>query len=173
MFWKWKKGEDLHYADIFRGIQAGDIRYLLIGGVAVNLWGIERATGDIDIALAMDTENVLNFAKILKNMGFIPKVPVKPEDLADPQKRIIWQEEKNMKVFSFQHPNNPFITIDVMIQNPLNFEEMYSRRSIIDSKGIKLSVVSVDDLIRLKEIAGREQDLSDIEALKKFVKGEK
>ncbi|MFH1857607.1 MAG: DUF6036 family nucleotidyltransferase, partial [Candidatus Omnitrophota bacterium] len=171
MAWKWKKGEHLYYEDVFRKLQEKKVNYLLIGGVAVNLWGIERATGDIDIAIAMDKANVLKFIEAVKDLGFIPKVPVKPEGLADPQKRKEWQEEKNMKVFSFIHPDNPFVLIDVMTNNPFDFEEMYARRATMDSKGVKLSVVAVDDLIRLKEIAGREQDLSDIQALNKFVKG--
>ena len=171
MAWKWKKGEHLYYEDVFRKLQEKKVNYLLIGGVAVNLWGIERATGDIDIAIAMDKANVLKFIEAVKDLGFIPKVPVKPEGLADPQKRKEWQEEKNMKVFSFIHPDNPFVLIEVMTNNPFDFEEMYARRATMDSKGVKLSVVAVDDLIRLKEIAGREQDLSDIQALNKFVKG--
>ncbi|MBI5699775.1 nucleotidyl transferase AbiEii/AbiGii toxin family protein [Candidatus Saganbacteria bacterium] len=171
MAWKWKKGEHLYYEDVFRKLQEKKVSYLLIGGVAVNLWGIERATGDIDVAIAMDKNNILRFIEAVKELGFTPKVPVKPEELADPQKRKEWQEEKNMKVFSFQHPDNPFVLIDVMINNPFNFDEMFARRATMDSKGIKLSVVAVDDLIRLKEIAGREQDLSDIQALNKFVKG--
>jgi len=173
MFWKWKKGENLYYEDVFRKLQDKKVRYLLIGGVAVNLWGIERATGDIDVAIALDTDNTLNFIAAVKELGFTPKVPVKPEEFADPKKRKEWQEEKDMKVFSFQHPDNPFVLIDVMINNPFNFEEMYSRRATIDSRGVKLSVAAVDDIIKLKEIAGREQDISDIEALRKFVKGEK
>lgn len=171
MSWKWNKGEGLHYEDVFRKLQEKQIRYLLIGGVAVNLWGIERATGDIDVAIAMDQENILRFVKAVGELGFMPKVPVKPEELADPKKRQYWLENKNMKVFSFQHPDNPLVLIDVMINNPFDFEAMYSRRAVIESKGVKLSVVAVNDLIKLKEIAGREQDQSDIAALVKFVKG--
>jgi len=172
MAWKWKKGEHLYYEDVFQKLQEKDVRYLLIGGVAVNLWGIERATGDIDLAIAMDANNILKLVEAVKELGFVPKVPVKPEEFADPKKRKEWQEEKNMRVFSFQHPDNPFVLIDIMVNNPFDFEEMYSRKAVMDSKGVKLSVAAVDDLIHLKEIAGREQDKSDIEALRKFVKGE-
>ena len=172
MIWKYKKGEELHYEDIFRALQKKNVRYLLIGGVAINLWGIERSTKDVDLAIAMDNENVLKFIQAAKEMGFMPKVPVKLEDFADPQKRKIWQEEKNMIVFSFQHPDNPYVLIDIMINNPLDFNEMYSRKVEMDSRGVKLSVAAVDDIIKFKKIAGRAQDLSDIEALKKFVKGE-
>ncbi len=172
MIWKYKKGENLHYEDIFRKLQEKGVRYLLIGGVAVNLLGIERSTGDVDISVAMDNANVLKLVEAAKELGFVPKVPVDPADLADPNKRSEWQTEKNMKVFSFQHPDNPYVLIDVMINNPLDFEKMYARREEIDSRGIKLPVASVDDIIELKKIAGRQQDLSDIEALKKFVKGD-
>jgi predicted nucleotidyltransferase len=172
MSWEYNRGEGLYYEDIFRKLQEKKIAYILIGGIAVNLWGIERATGDIDLALAMDRANIHEFAHAMKELGMLPKVPADPEELADPEKLKEWKETKNMKVFSFIHPDNPFVLIDVMINNPLDFKEMYSRRVIFKSKGVELSVAAVDDLIALKREAGREQDLSDIAALKKFVKGE-
>lgn len=172
MSWEYNKGEGLYYEDVFRKLQEKKIEYVLIGGIAVNLWGIERATGDIDVALAMDSTNVLNFVQAMKELGMVPKVPVDPKELADPEKLAEWKETKNMKVFSFIHPDNPYVLIDVMINNPLDFKAIYDRRAVFKYKGTGLSVVSVDDLIALKKEAGREQDLSDIAALRKFVKGE-
>lgn len=171
--WKWNRGEDLCYEGLFKQLQKHKVRYLLIGGVAVNLWGIERSTKDIDLSLALDKDNVLKLVAAMKDMGLVPKVPVKPEDLADPEKRAFWQEEKNMVVFSFEHPDNPYILIDIMINNPLDFEQMYARRKELESWGTKLTVASVEDIIKLKQVAGRAQDLSDIEALTNFAMEDK
>jgi predicted nucleotidyltransferase len=170
MTWKWKKGEHLYYEDIFRKLQEKNIRYLIIGGVAVNLHGIQRATGDVDLMLDMEKDNVLKFISIMKELGMIPKVPVNPEDLADPKKVMQWQEEKNMKVFSYTHPDNPYITVDIMTSNPINFDDSYQERKTTKAWGVNISLIGKKDLIKLKEIAGREQDLADIENLEKYVR---
>ena len=38
----------MFYAEFFRALHEEGVRYVLVGGVAVNLHGVERATGDID-----------------------------------------------------------------------------------------------------------------------------
>lgn len=167
MIWKWHKVKKLEYEDIFVRLNKDDIRYLLIGGVAVILYGVPRATGDVDLMLLMTPQNILRFVKIMNDLGYKPKVPVNPEELADPNKRKEWQEQKNMKVFSFQNPDDPFMVVDIMINNPIDFDNAYKRRSIIHKWETDISVVPKEDLIKLKEIAGRDQDLSDIALLKR------
>jgi predicted nucleotidyltransferase len=158
----------LFYEDVFRKLGEKRVKYLLIGGVAVNLYGVQRATGDIDLLLYMDRENLLKFISIMKELGLEPKLPVKAEDLADPEKIKAWRKEKNLRAFSFIDLDNPYIIVDVMIDEGLPFEEVFKRRNQMEAWGIGISVVSLDDLIKLKEISGRAQDLADIEALKKF-----
>lgn len=165
--WKWNKVKKLEYEDIFKQLTEENIQYLLIGGAAVILHGVPRVTGDVDLMLSMTTDNILRFTKIMSKLGYKPKVPVKPEELADSEKRKEWQEQKNMKVFSFQHPDDPYMVVDVMINNPIDFDEVYKRRKIVDKWGTKISLVPQEDLIKLKEIAGRNQDLSDILLLKR------
>jgi predicted nucleotidyltransferase len=160
----------LFYEDIFKALESNRVKYLVIGGVAVNLYGVQRATGDIDLMLAMDKDNLLKFAAISKELGLAPKAPVKAEELADPAKLKAWRDEKNMRVFSFVHPDYSYIMIDIMTDNYISFEEAYKKRNILPAWGIHVSCVSLDDLIKLKEISGREQDLSDIEALRKYGK---
>jgi predicted nucleotidyltransferase len=160
----------LFYEDIFKALESSRVKYLVIGGVAVNLYGVQRATGDIDLMLAMDKDNLLKFAAISKELGLVPKAPVKAEELADPAKLKAWRDEKNMRVFSFVHPDYSYIMIDIMTDNYISFEEAYKKRNILPAWGIHVSCVSLDDLIKLKEISGREQDLSDIEALRKYGK---
>ena len=170
MIWKRRQDQQLFYEDIFKKLQDKKVRYLMVGGVAVNLYGISRATGDVDLMLDMEKENILNFVSVMKELGLKPKVPVKAEELADPEKVKLWRKEKNMKVFSFMHPDNPYITIDVMTENYLNFNKSYKNRTETKAWGIRINIVSKEDLIKLKQIAGRPTDLADIEALRKYGK---
>ena len=165
--WKWQKIKKLEYEDVFKDLNKGKIRYLLIGGAAVILYGVPRVTADVDLMLSMTKENILKFVKIMNKLGYKPKVPVDPKEFADPEKRKEWEETKNMIVFSFQHPDDPLMVIDIMINSPVDFDEAYNKREIIHKWGTEISVIPKEDLMKLKEIAGRDQDLSDIALLKR------
>ena len=154
------------YPRIFKKLEEKKV----IGGIAINLHGIQRATSDIDLMLAMDKENILKFVSLTKELGLSPKVPVKAEELANAEKLKEWREEKNMKVFSFRDIDNPYISIDIMTKNYLSFEKAFKKRIITEAWGVTVNVASINDLIKLKEIAGRPIDLADIEALKEFGK---
>jgi len=163
-----KSRKQLFYEDIFRKLQEKNVRYLVIGGIAVNLYGVQRATGDIDLLLAMDQENLSRFIDLTKELKLVPKSPVKAEDLKDPVKLKEWRKTKNMLVFSFVDLDNPYIVIDVMNQADIDFENMYQRKKEMKAWGISVSTISLDDLIKTKQKSGREQDLADIAALRKY-----
>lgn len=165
MIWIWKKVEETIYENIFEKLEKNKVDYILIGGLAVALYGIPRTTGDIDLMVNMNHENLIKLAKTMKQLGFIPKVPVKAEDLTDPEKRADWINNKNMKVFSFHKPDNPYALIDIMIDTPLNYEEISKDKKEVISHGTKIFLIPKKMLIKLKKLAGREQDLSDIKAL--------
>ncbi|MBN1822963.1 MAG: hypothetical protein JW803_01445 [Endomicrobiales bacterium] len=159
---------------IFEGLTKHDVRYLIIGGMAVNLYGYDRITGDIDIMMSFDKENILKLESFMKEYGFKPGIPVGIEELADARKRKEWIEKKNAKVFKIHNPSNMMEVVDIMIMEYLDFEQAYERREYTQ-KGLKLPLISIDDLIKLKKIAGRERDKTDISALKliKKVRDEK
>lgn len=165
MIWIWNKGADTLYENIFNQLEKNKVDYLLIGGLAVALYGIPRTTGDVDLMVNLNQDNILKLVKTMKQLGFVPKAPVKAEELADPKKRADWIKTRNMRVFSFHHPDNPYALVNVMIDNPLNYEELASEKKQVTSRGAKIFLIPKKMLIKLKELAGREQDLSDIKAL--------
>src|SRR3989338_3579052 len=112
----------MFFTKILKELEKKSIKYLVIGGVAVNLHGYIRATNDLDIMLSFDKENVEKFSKLAKELGFKPKVPVDIIELADPNKRKYWKTERNMKVFSIYNTENEFEVIDIMIQDYIDFE---------------------------------------------------
>ncbi len=71
-----------------------------------------------------------------------------------------------MKVFSFFSARHPVNLIDIFIYEPINFQETRSNAVKMKIGKTSIPVASVDDLIRLKKISGRKQDLEDIKALK-------
>ncbi|MBI2878601.1 MAG: hypothetical protein HYY19_02645, partial [Candidatus Rokubacteria bacterium] len=53
---------------------------------------------------------------------------------------------------------------------PIDFDELWSRSDIIELSHTTVRIASIPDLIRLKRLAGRAQDLADIEALEIIVR---
>lgn len=158
----------MFFRRIIPELEREQIKYLAIGGVAVNLYGYNRVTNDFDIILSFDKENISKFVKLMHNLGFRPRVEVDAIELAEPEKREFWKREKNMKVFSFINPNNEQEVIDVMIQDYINYEEAVKNSKLMKDENISVPVVSIDDLIRLKEISGRGRDLADLKILRKL-----
>jgi predicted nucleotidyltransferase len=159
----------MFYIEVFKKLNEEEVRYLIIGGVAVNLYGFPRLTFDLDLMLDLnDFKSVSGFVDSMNELGFKPVIPVKIEDFIDPENRRTWSQEKNMKVFSLYNPLKEIERVDVLVENYINFNEAYDRRKNIDAQGITLPLLSIDDLINIKKIANRKRDIIDIEALEKI-----
>ena len=160
----------MYYFEILEGLYKSKVRYLIAGGLSVNLYGVPRMTQDIDIVIAMDRENVLKITSLLKELGYVPRLPVSPDDLANPDKVKDWIENKNLKAFSFYHKNENYKVIDIVLVHPLDFEKSFKNRTVKRAKDIDIYLASIDDVVKMKEFSGRSQDLSDIEMLNKVRK---
>ena len=160
----------MYYFEILEGLYKSKVRYLIAGGLSVNLYGVPRMTQDIDIVIAMDRENVLKITFLLKELGYVTRLPVSPDDLANPDKVKDWIENKNLKAFSFYHKNENYKVIDIVLVHPLDFEKSFKNRTVKRAKDIDIYLASIDDVVKMKEFSGRSQDLSDIEMLNKVRK---
>ena len=87
-----------------------------------------------------------------------------------PDERDKWTKEKGMKVFSVYNPKNEFEHIDVLIDYDLNFSNSYKNKVIYTINKIDIPVISIPDLVKLKEKADRIIDRNDIQVLKKIMR---
>jgi predicted nucleotidyltransferase len=154
--------------EIFTQLQKNKVKYLVVGGVAVNLYGFARLTGDLDIMLLLKDANIKKFLAVAKRLGFKPKIPVPIDDFADEEKRRAWIEKKKMLAFCIYNKNNPDEVIDVLIDGCGDFEKAYNKKEIMKSGLFKIPVVCLDDLIALKRKANRERDKIDIRVLEQI-----
>jgi len=148
-----------------------EVRYLVVGGVAVVLHGFLRTTKDLDLVIQLEGDNLQRGLQALKDLGFQPVVPVPLEAFADPVIRESWIREKNLVVFSLWHPERPGFQIDLFASEPFDFQEVYGRALRVPLEKTEATVIAARDLIALKRQAGRSQDLADIEALEDLAKG--
>lgn len=154
---------------LFATFNREKIRYMVAGGIAVNLYGIERSTADLDMILKLDEENLRRFVGTAKDLGLKPKMPVKLDDFVDAEKRKEWINEKGMMVFSLYDTRNPFFLLDIFVEIPFDFDKVYRQRKIINFEDTEISVVPIKELIRMKEKSNRPQDQADIFYLKKIM----
>ncbi len=156
------------YFEIIKHLHENDIRYLLAGGLASNLYGAERATRDIDLIIDFEKENLNKFEKVVKSLGFSELLPLFARDLWDPKYRKMLLEEKNLIAFTYFNAPRGELVIDLILNAPKSFEIMWSAKSTRYNEGIPLHMVNVDHLIEMKELANRPQDVYDVMQLKRL-----
>ncbi|MCM8796228.1 MAG: hypothetical protein NC928_06065 [Candidatus Omnitrophica bacterium] len=162
----------LDYIEIFRAFNKGKIKYIVAGGLAVNLLGIPRITYDIDLLLYLEDKNLHKFLSLMKKWGFKPKMPVDIMEFAQEEKREDWIKNKNMKAFRLYKPQWPVSEIDILIDTPVDYNKAIKNIHYIEVGNISIPVISIDDLIKMKSNTTRKQDKADIRYLKK-IKNEK
>lgn len=159
--------ERVFYEDVFRALNRHGVRYLIVGGVAVNLSGVPRMTKALDLMLDLSAGNLKLFLSAVKDLGYRPRSPVAAEEFADAGRREAWRREKGAVVFTLDDPRDPLAQVDVFLENPIDFEEAYEGRQRLEAGDMTLAVASIEHLIRLKERANRLQDRSDVAMLRK------
>ena len=157
---------------VFAALTQRKVRYLVVGGVAVVLHGVPRFTADLDLVFALDTANVLAALDALAGLAYRPRAPVPLLDFADPSARRDWIEAEGLTVFSLWSPDHPATEIDLFIEEPFPFEEVFARATRVDLGENQVTVASIADLIELKRRADRPQDREDIERLLALAEGE-
>jgi len=77
----------MFYEEVFRKLNECNVKYLVAGGLAVNLHGVPRMTQDLDLLVELNEENILRILKALSEIGYLPRLPVRLEEFADKEIR--------------------------------------------------------------------------------------
>jgi predicted translin family RNA/ssDNA-binding protein len=89
----------MEYRDVFRALQLRKVKYLLCGGLAVNIYGIPRMTADIDLLLEFNSENIERFTKAIESLKYSNLVPIELKTLVDVEIRKKLISEKNLVAY--------------------------------------------------------------------------
>ena len=152
----------MFYGKVFKAINKARVKYVVAGGVAVYLYGYPRLTQDLDLIVFLEKNNLRKFYEALKSIGYLPKVPVTKDQFIDEKQRKQWKKEKGMIVFSFVSRQPPFQMIDMFVDEPIRFNDLYSKKKDMRIEGVKIPLIGIDHLLKLKKEAGRAKDLDDI-----------
>lgn len=135
------------------------VEFMLIGGYAVIIYGYERGTADMDIWLNPTNHNKSLFIAALREHGisensltFLANIDFEAEP------RVMNIGEKPNKI--------DFLT---KVQG-VKFNEAYPKRKLLPLNNFEVPVISYHDLVVVKMIAGRPQDVADVDVLQKINK---
>jgi len=159
------------FVGLFAILAAARVRFVLVGGLALVLHGLDRLTADVGLVIDLSAESARTTVQALAAAGYRPLAPVDPISLADPEQRREWQSARNMQVFSFWDSSNTRPTVDIMLAPDVPFEELWNAASVMRIGDYEVHVASIDHLVRMKVAAGRAQDLADVERLRAKLKG--
>jgi hypothetical protein len=159
---------DFH--SLFATLEARKLRYVVVGGLALVLHGVDRLTADIDLVVDLAPEAAGNLIATLLGAGYRPAAPVDAMLFADPAARAAWRRDREMRVFSLWDTSGTRPTIDLFTESVIPFEDLWRDATTVEiARDLAIRVASIPHLIQLKEIAGRPQDLVDIEQLRVIV----
>lgn len=144
---------------IFRRLAAADVDFVVIGGIAVVLLGSARNTKDLDITFATDDENLRALGDVLIGLnaglrGISEVVPFVPDGRTLRQVSLLTLET-----------DAGWLDLLAMPPGGPPYTELRERAEVVDLEDISVRVADIDDMIAMKRVAGRLQDLADIEEL--------
>lgn len=162
----------MYYEQVFKKLSDEGVDYLVVGGVALVLHGAVRLTIDLDLMLLPEPENLQKFVSAIESLGFKPKLPMLPKELSFDLLRE-WKRTRNLQVLSFYDSSDLFKLIDILIDPAVDYKEAAKDRKIFSLSKVEVPVISIKNLKKLKEDAGRPKDLEDIASLDKVLSLEK
>ncbi len=157
--------EQYLYEKILREFYYEHVDYLIVGGIALNLHGVPRATFDLDIIVAWDEENIRKIEKILEKLKFKSMVPVTLTELKSKERRKELIRKKHMFALNFYNVEDPLEEIDILIKDVSDFKKLFERKKTIKIDDFEIYLISLDDLIKLKRSSRRHKDKEDMKNL--------
>lgn len=149
----------LHADEILRRLTARGVDFVVIGGIAAVLHGSAQATFDLDVCYATDAGNLAALGQVLIDLGarlkgvddplpFIPDAPAL----------------RRVELLTMVTDEGELDILARPVGSP-GYEALRRNADRLDLDEFSVLVASIDDLISMKQAAGRPKDLAAIEEL--------
>ena len=137
------------FIEFIQCLNSNNVRYLLVGGWAVGIYGHPRATKDIDFLVAIDDDNLEKLQKAFIAFGAPP----------------VDTERFKEKGYVIRIGSSP-VQIDIINEaDGIDIADCYLRKKTVKLGDTDVYVISRDDLIKNKKASGRSTDMADLEKL--------
>jgi predicted nucleotidyltransferase len=148
------------FLKIIDALEKEKVDYILIGGFAMVLYGMPRATQDIDIFIKCREENIERLQRALYSVFNNKNVF-----------EITFSELQNYPVIRYGAEEGYYVDILANIGTAFSFEDLMFEE--LNVEGHKIKIASVESLYKLKENTLRAIDKSDLLFLKQVMKNKK
>ncbi len=138
--------------NLLRLLNENKVKYVIIGAFAFPFYGYTRATLDVDIFVEPERENIERLMEALEKYGY---------DLQDLTIPDFLENKILIRQYTLEIDLHPYV-------KGVSFEEVWKNRKKVRLKDVEFYIPSLEDLIKMKESAGREKDLQDVKILKKL-----
>lgn len=161
--------EESFLKQIIVSLSERGVKYIIFGGVALVIHGVERMTLDLDISLELEEENVKKFLQVMEDFHMTPRAPISPYVLLDQEALDYIIKEKNAVAFTFLDKEKPYKQVDVLIHPELRYEKWIEKTVSISLFGHKVCLLSREAILEMKKNMEnpRDKDLLDIKELEK------
>lgn len=141
------------FKEFLRLLNSHQVEYLLIGGYAVGYYGYPRATGDMDVWVAVSSQNAQRLMQVMQEFGF---------GVAELSPELFLQENTIVRM------GNPPMRIEILTSiSGVGFTECYAHRVIDTVDGMPVNLIDLQHLKQNKLASGRYKDLNDLDGLNK------
>ncbi|MGW8121483.1 nucleotidyl transferase AbiEii/AbiGii toxin family protein [Roseivirga echinicomitans] len=144
---------DDFYLNVIKAFNAGNVRYMVIGGFAVNFYGYNRTTGNLDLWVSNDESNLIRLDDALDRMGY---------EFSEEGKNELRQNN----IVSFSEGN---YTVELLtrinISKEISFDEALGKTETRTIQETEVKVISFQDLKNEKARSKKYKDLDDLSKL--------
>jgi predicted nucleotidyltransferase len=142
---------EIDFIDFLRLCNEHQVKYLVVGGYAVSIHGYPRYTKDLDVCIESSEENAEKMVDVINDFG-LGSLKLAKEDFL----------KKN---FITQLGYEP-LRIDILNEvDGVSFSVAWQNKREVVYEGLKINFIGYNELLVLKQLAGRSQDLTDIKKL--------
>jgi predicted nucleotidyltransferase len=148
------------FDELLRRLAEADVQFVVVGGLAVNAWGVVRGTKDVDVVVAPDVENLKRVAEVAVAAGGHVQ---QGEALLASSISITSALASGEQVAI----ETDLGRLDIVqgLDGVPSYEELRPRATEAEILGVTVAVCSIEDLRAMKRAAGRTRDLADLEDL--------
>jgi predicted nucleotidyltransferase len=140
------------FRGLLESLNSAGVKYLVLGGYAVIFYGYERVTKDLDLWISTDAANAEKVAQTLQQFARFTK-----------QQAHQSMFKRKGKVFVIGREP---VRVDILTNaSALSFDECYERRRVVEWDGVRVPLISFEDLRDNKKASGRAKDLADLDRL--------
>lgn len=148
------------FDELLGRLEAADVEFVVVGGLAVSAWGVVRGTKDVDIVVAPSIQNLRRLAEVAVAAGghvqqgeALLGSPISiASALAGGEQVAIETDLGRLDVIQG-------------LEGVPSYEGLRARASTAEILGVSVAVCSIEDLKAMKRAAGRTRDLADLEDL--------